>query len=165
MVRFTKEQINIRLYPDYILVEGYYVYKNPFLFPAAQGLSVPLPVDERHPAPVMVDVEQRSPEEKTVMTRYILGRYHFDLTFAPKEEIVLRVRYRQQAPDQDARYILRTTKPWMRPLQHGNYRIFLNGVKDVSSNYALTADGPGTLSFKRQDFMPQEDWQFSWEEL
>ena len=30
IVRFVEEQIDIRVFPDHIKVEGYYVYKNPF---------------------------------------------------------------------------------------------------------------------------------------
>jgi hypothetical protein len=163
LVRFPAEQIDIQVYPDFVRVEGSYVYTNPFPFPVIQGLSLPLPVDATHPMPVEITVERVAPRPHTLPLRFILGRYRFDLAFAARETIQIKAHYRQQAPGKQARYILTTTYPWCRPLEEGRYRLMARGVTILTSNYLLTASAPGVLHFERTAFMPQHDWQFSWE--
>lgn len=163
IVRFTEEQIDIHVYPDYIIVEGYYIYKNPFPFPVAQGFSIPFHIDKSHPMPVQISVKRLSPAQGHVPIIYLLGRHRFDLRFSTGEEVRIQVSYRQQAQKRDAMYILTTTKPWRRPLVYGIYKLYTEGVNITSSNYLLQSDEPGVFSFYSKDFMPREDWHFSWE--
>jgi hypothetical protein len=163
IARFTHEQIDIDVYPEYVLLKGYYYYRNPYPFPVTQGLSIPLPIDEKHPSPVQIFVEQLSPEKKEIPVRYILGLHRFEVRLPAREEICVKVEYYQRAPEKNARYILKTTQPWHQPLERGVYRLFAHNVKINTSNYAITrleSDGQG---FIKENFMPQEDWTFSWE--
>ena len=162
IVRFTEEQIDIRVYPDHVLMQGVYVYQNPFPFPVVQGLSVPFPVDKDHPTPVQLEARQLVPKPKHLETRYILGRHRFNLVFNAYEEIHIAVEYRQQAPERNARYLLTTTAPWKHPLQKGMYRLFPQDVNIIRSNYTLEAGDHENFIFQRQNFMPQDDWYFSW---
>ena len=165
IVRFPEEQIDIEVYPDHIWVKGIYAYKNPFPFPVVQGFSIPFPVDSDHPVPVLVSAEQLSPEKRPIPLRYILGKHRFDLTFKAKEKINVRVKYRQHSPIKNARYILITTKPWQRPLKQGRYRLFPKGVRITSSNYMLVPGKTKTFCFEKENFMPEYDWEFSWEAM
>jgi hypothetical protein len=162
-VRFPKEQIDIEVYPDHIWVKGTYVYRNPFPFPVIQGFSIPLPIDSSHPSPVMLSAGQLSPIKKRIPLRFLFGKHRFSLTFSPKEEIILIVRYRQHSPDRNASYILTTTKSWKRPLNVGIYRLIPEGVKIMSSNYPLQSKKSNIFLFQRNTFMPQTEWHFSWE--
>jgi len=165
IVRFPEEQIDIEVYPDYVWVKGIYVYKNPFPFPVVQGFSIPFPVDSDHPVPVLVSAQQLHPEKRPIPLRYIFGMHRFDLTFKAKEKIRVLVTYRQQTPKKNARYILITTKPWKRPLKQGLYRLFPKGVRITSSNYMLMPDKTKTFCFEKENFMPEYDWEFSWETM
>ena len=103
---------------------------------------------------------------RPVPLRYSLGRHRFELAFAANERIRVRLCYEQHCPDNDARYILRTTRAWRRPLHVGKYRLVPHGVNIVASNYALEPrpeTGRGALGFDREDFWPEQDWQFTWE--
>jgi hypothetical protein len=162
IVRFTDEQIDIRVYPDHVLMQGTYVYQNPFPFPVVQGLSVPFPIDSDHPTPIQHTARQLVPKRETLTTRYILGRHRFNLFFKAYEEIHLAVEYRQQAPKRNAKYLLSTTKPWKHPLRKGIYRLFPHEVIITRSNYDLGARDHDHFSFQRTNFMPQDDWYFSW---
>ena len=162
IVRFTEEQIDIRVYPDYVLMQGIYVYQNPFPFPVVQGLSVPFPVDEDHPTPVQLAARQLVPKQKNLETRYILGRHRFNLFFGAFEQIQILVEYRQQAPKKNAKYLLSTTTPWKHPLRKGMYRLFPQEVIITRSNYALEPGDHDNFRFQRKHFMPQDDWYFSW---
>lgn len=163
IVRFSEEQIDIHVHPNHIRVEGQYVYKNPFPFPVVQGFSIPLPIDQHHPRPVMVSAKLIRPSEKPVSVSYILGKYRFETAFRAGEELRIKVRYRQQTPIHDACYILTTTRPWRRALIQGTYRLIQRGVQVRSSNYALQPHNSGTLIFHKMNFMPDKDWHFTWE--
>lgn len=163
IVRFNEEQIDIHVHPDHVRVEAQYVYKNPLPFPVVQGFSIPLPVDQHHPRPVMVSAKVLSPKEKLLPVRYILEKYRFEMAFRANEEVCVKVHYRQQTRAHDAYYILTTTKPWRRPLIHGTYRLIQRGVQVRSSSYALQPHRSGALIFHKTNFMPEKDWHFTWE--
>lgn len=168
IVRFTEEQIDIDVYPDHVWVKGIYVYRNPFPFQVIQGFSIPLPIDSNHPSPVMLSVEQLSPIKKQIPLRFLCGKHRFNLTFSPKDEITLIVRYRQHSPHKNASYILTSTKSWKRPLEFGLYRLIPEGVKIISSSYPLESKKSsisGILFFQHDTFMPRTDWHFSWEAI
>lgn len=159
---FPSEEIDIQVYAAHVLVNGLYVYKNPFPFPITQGFSIPLPVDESHPEPLSLSAAVLTTQEEPVPLYFIFGKYRFTLTFRAKETIRLLVRYYQYAPSQDARYILTTTQAWKQPLHYGRYTLRLHNVRLVASNYPLRHDGSRCHVFERLDFMPQQDWRFSW---
>lgn len=162
IVRFEREQIEIQVRGRRVGVEGNYIYRNPWPFPVVQGFSIPLPVDAIHPLPLEVSVEELWPRPRRLSPRVILGVHRFDLPLGAREEVGVRVRYEQYTPSADARYLLTTTEPWHRPLTLGVYRLIPDGVEIVSSNYPLRPIDGRALGFDRKDFMPREDWAFSW---
>lgn len=160
-VRFMSERIDVHVYPDEVVVEGYYFYKNPFPFPVAQGFTVPFPVDKEHPMPMEVNIERMTPVKEEIRQRHLFGNTGFDAYFSAHEEAEVRVSYRQKAGGAKATYILTTTKPWGRPLESGVYTLYPHGTVIVSSNYPLDLPdkAPG---FHKTGFMPDKDWQFTW---
>ena len=134
IVHFVRERIDIAVYPEEVRVEGLYVYRNPWPFPVLQGLSIPLPVDAAHPMPTELTAARLAPDAGTVSLRSILGHDSFELRFHAHEEVHVIVRYRQYAPTKDARYLLTTTRPWRRPLEHAVYTLTPHGVALTGSN-------------------------------
>jgi hypothetical protein len=163
IVHFVRERIDIAVYPEEVRVEGLYVYRNPWPFPVAQAFSIPLPVDVSHPMPTELTAARLVPDAGPIPLRNLLGRESFELPFRAREEVQVIIQYRQYAPTRDARYLLTTTGPWRRPLDHAVYTLTLHDVGLARSNYALRSDTQGILGFERTGFMPQEDWQFQWE--
>lgn len=161
-VQFPREQIDIQVHDDHIEVSGLYVYHNPWPFPVRQGLSIPFAVDAQHAPPIRLSVHQVTPEEKTIPVRYWVGKHRFEVSLPGRSEISVRVGYYQYTPGGDARYLLTTTQPWRKPLDHGLYRLFPHGVVIKSSTYALTEIEPAISVFERSNFMPQKDWCFAW---
>jgi len=162
LARFDSEQITIHVFPEHVIVDGLYYYRNPYPFRIAQGMSIPFPTDERHPAPIEVQVEELSPDSREIPFRTMTGRPRFDLPIRAHETVCLRVHYFQRAPGGDARYILTTTQPWLRPLREGEYRLVADGVTELRSSYPLTPAQNGMAIFRRTEFMPSQDWSFSW---
>jgi hypothetical protein len=163
VVRFVRERIDIAVHPDEVRVVGQYVYRNPWPFPVTQGLSIPLPVDAAHPMPTELAAARIAPDAGPIPLRRILGQTVLEIGFGPREEVQVVVQYRQYAPTRNARYLLTTTRPWRRPLDHAVYTLTPHDVRLLRSSYALRPDAQGVLAFDRTDFMPPEDWEFQWE--
>jgi hypothetical protein len=164
IVDFTEERIDVHVYRHEIVVDGFYLYRNRLPFPVHQGLSIPFPVDERHPPPRKLRVRLLNAGQKEIGPLQFLGEQRITLRLDANGSCVVHVQYRQQAPDGDARYILLTTRQWRKPLEKADYRMYTHGVEIVSSNYELTRNRQGYLEFKRENFLPGEDWFFSWKE-
>ena len=164
-VNFTKERIDITVYGDHIKMRGIYVYENPFPFPIVQGYSIPLPVDPDNPEPVLLLVNLLSKGSRPIPISFILGEHRFSLTFKPLEKIKVQVQYQQEAPGENARYILTTTQPWKKPLTKGQYILHAENVEITSSNYAFEEEDSNMSCFTKYQFMPQYDWNFTWRAL
>lgn len=144
-------------------MKGYYYYRNPFPFSITQGLSIPLPVDANHPSPVDLSAEQLTPDKREIPIRYFWGVHRLEVRLAAYEEICVKVQYYQYASEQNARYILKTTQPWHQPLTYGTYRLIPHNVQIKFSNYPIKSLESDAQGFIKDNFMPQEDWTFSWE--
>lgn len=162
IVRFERERIDVALYPTEVQVVGWYVYRNPWPVSVSQGLAVPLPVDAGHPMPTELIVARGGPGASPLPVRSFLGRHTFEVRFQPGEELEVMVRYRQFAPRADARYLLTTTQPWRRPLEHGRYTLTLHDTELLTSNYALHRETATLYTFERTRFLPEADWRFAW---
>jgi hypothetical protein len=160
-VNFTSERIEVHVYPDEIVVEGFYTYENPFPFPVIQGFTIPFPVDEAHPHPIEVNVERMTPTHEMFKLRRLLGKTSFEAYFSAHGQSEVHVFYRQKVKNSKATYILTTTKPWGKPLEKGVYLLYSHGTVIETSNYPLDLTGK-TPGFCRTDFMPVQDWQFTW---
>ncbi len=161
LVHFTSEKIDVHVYSEEVRIDGHYFYRNPFPFPVMQGFSIPFPTDVDHPEPFAVQAERLSPAKETLMLRRIFGKTGFELYFSAHEEIEVTVTYRQKSRTGNATYILTTTRPWGKPLDHGVYTLSSHGAVIVTSNYPFNLDN-NVLGFYMSNFMPEKDWQFAW---
>ena len=162
IVRFPQEQIDIHVFPDHIRVRGVYVYENPFPFPVTQGFSIPFHRGPQYPPPVHIRAMLISPTVKPLSLLHALGKHRFELSFSPHQAVAVEVSYSQAAPARSGYYLLRTTKPWIRPLSAGTYRLILNGVDLVASNYPVSRVEDHVFAFSKENFMPEMDWQWKW---
>jgi hypothetical protein len=160
-VKFERERIDIDAYPDAVTIDGKYVYRNPWPICVVQALVVPVPTDALHAVPSKIEVTDHNEDlpsfasgsEKAVL-----------VAFSPFQRKVVRVRYRQVRGTENATYILKTTKPWRRPLDFAEYTLTEHGTELVASNYALARQSQ-TYFWERSRFMPDEDWHFAWRKL
>jgi hypothetical protein len=105
IVRFPQEQIDIHVYPAHVVVEAWYVYRNPFPFPVVQGYVLPLPAGPRLPMPTDVWAKRVDAEDE-IPLRLFRGTHRFTLAFAARATVTVYAVYCQPTPDQSAWYII-----------------------------------------------------------
>ena len=167
-VRFDRERIEVWAFDRQTQVTGLYHYVNRSPLPLSFSFGLPFPVDRDHPPPAAFFVSEVHADGtlcKEIATRDYHGETTFRLWFWPSQDKWIRVDYLQKTAVPQARYILLTTRQWRAPLDRGDYLLHLcQGCDLVSSNYPVSRV-PGTqnnYAFFRTDFLPSEDWQFSW---
>jgi len=168
-VRFDREKIEIDVTGAEIHVQGLYHYQNRLPLPVTFSLGLPFPVDTAHPAPASYSVTEIASDGSSIreiLTRKYHGDVVFRLFFWPRREKWIRVDYLQQAALPNGRYILLTTRKWDRPLERGEYVLRLGDPSELAgSNYSLRKSLDGAVmrySFEKENFLPSEDWVFSW---
>ena len=157
MARFPAEVITIDLEPSRLLVDGRYVYENPLPFPIRQGFVVPMP-SGFEPTDLLL-----TRDGKPLALRHLMGQHRFELRFASRERVEIRLRYRQYAPGRNATYLLTTTQRWGRPLRSGVYRLRPNAARFIASSLPLQKKDGGMLVCERRNFLPKDEWRLSWE--
>jgi hypothetical protein len=170
-VRFDRERIEIRVEPDRIIVTGLYHYVNPSRLPAVLSLRVPFPADDEHPSPGVYALSEASADGRVLKQIRSVdrdGKVSFRLIFRPGEGKWVRLSYVQPTRVPNGRYILKTTHAWRRPLAQGEYVIRLpRGLELASSNYPVALTPPAgpwrVYGFSATDFLPDRDWEFSWD--
>ncbi len=160
-VRFDSERIFVYVHPTHIVVVGEYDYRNVLPLPVGQALACPFKTDKTHPLPEVCVVEDLS-SEKPLVSYDLPASRGFLVPFFPFEKKTIRVTYSQRCGVPSGQYILLTTHPWGNSLKYGMYRMIECDTKIVGSNYALSSNNSGLLSFERSDFMPDRDWAFRW---
>lgn len=168
-VRFDRERIDVWAAPGQIQVVGLYHYRNSAPVPTLLTLGVPFPIDAEHPRPQTVLLEEVGLDgraSRSIETRRSGDELRFRLFFRAREEKSVRLMYVQPARVPRGTYILRTTRAWRRPLEHGEYELHLSPrLQFHHSNYAVTASSADSYSFTRTDFYPDADWRFAWREV
>ncbi len=171
-VRFDRERIEIRLEPDRIIVTGLYHYENSLQLPTVLSLRVPFPLDCEHPAPAIYTLSEASADGRVLRQIQDVndnGKILFRLLFRPGEKKWVRLTYVQPTRVSSGRYILKTTQAWHRVLARGEYVLRL--PREMTLNYSnfpvapIPSAGPWkTYGFSAINFLPDRDWEFSWNE-
>ena len=168
-IRFDREKIEVYAANGHIRVSGLYHYRNRFPLPAALSLGLPFPTDATHAVPSAYSVTEIASDGSAIgeiPTGEYQGSVVFRLFFLPSHEKWIRIDYLQNVAVANGRYLLRTTRAWKRPLAEGEYVLHLDRAAELfASNYfleKLPSRGESRYSFTRTDFLPEEDWIFSW---
>jgi hypothetical protein len=162
-VIFVEEEVAVSVFPDRIEVRGDYYFENPRPFPALQLIGYPYPVDENHPVPSSVRAELLAPNAHPLSVWNAFDQTFLVLWVGARARKSIRIEYTQEAKTPDAVYILTTTKDWPRPLEKAVLRLEPQGVDITHSSLPLTKNADHTLEYRSEDFLPTNDWGFSWD--
>jgi hypothetical protein len=170
-VRFERERIQVQVGRGAVRISGLYEYRNRSWLPAVLTLGVPFPADQAHPAPAFPLLTEAVDGGGPVLIPYTSrgGEVRFRLFFRPQEVKRVRLEYEQPARLPNGRYLLTTTRAWRRPIEDASFTLLLPRCYALAaSNYPLTAlsapGGRAAFSFSRDQFYPDRDWEFAWEE-
>jgi hypothetical protein len=165
LVRFHSEQIQVTVDPERITVVGVYRLWNTMPFPVSQRFFYPTPSGGGL-EPVDHLVLERLPlnpdEQGDILTPRTAGNEPYYHVIVPGRKMLeVRASYSQNHGGNHGRYILTTTGSWVRPLRRARFELELDSVDLIHSNYELSENKKGALTFQRVDFMPEEDWIFT----
>lgn len=160
-VYFDSECIDIDVHPKSVSVTCLYNYRNPWPVPVVQCMAFPVPVDRFHPKPLSVTAEEVKSKARLAV-RESSGEKAMSVFFKPFERKTVVARYEQRCEIPTARYILLSTRAWGAPLQQGMYTLTEHGARITSSNYPIESTRGMVHAFERHNFMPNQDWEFTW---
>ena len=122
-------------------------------------MKYPFPIDEYHKYPELIEVKGKNFEK-------VKDGVMFFMSLRPSQEETLEVVYRQKLKDEKARYILKTTKKWNRPLQRADFYIEFPESLNFKVNYepdSIKKSGRKRVIYiHRENFMPEEDLWMEW---
>ncbi|MEO0116733.1 MAG: hypothetical protein ABIK97_04215 [candidate division WOR-3 bacterium] len=89
------------------------------------------------------------------------------ISFLPQEEKSFFVYYEQRLFDKKARYIVKTTQKWQRPLKLANFLIELpESLSSYKISYPVDSTkregGEMKVYFTKKNFFPKEDIIITW---
>ena len=161
VARFQAETIRITVEPEGYTVDGWYTYANPLPIPWVQGLVVPTASGEGLEAPASVAASLTRPWGEDLHVLWLLGRPRLQVPIPAREAVEIRITFHQQAPARRGTYLLKTTRPWGRPIEEAAFFLVPRCTRILGSSLDLEAvTGSG---YRIRDFFPDTDWTFTWE--
>jgi len=160
-VEFFKEKIKISCDDEEIRVEATYYLRNLSNGILFMTIKYPFPVDEHHPFPYQIKVENyRFWKDKS--------NIYWKMRLQPKEEKSIKILYKQRVYNKSATYIVSTTQYWGRPIEKADFVISVPiDWKKVKISYPtdkLEIRGNRKLYLIAQEkFFPTKEIVISWE--
>ncbi len=167
-IRFVREEVTLAVGRDHAEVHGAYVFANPGDRPVTITLFYPIPRGHGlGPAEFCLAWEVRDGQRRPLPLASNGDRYLFGLALPPRSEATVEVHYRQPLSAPRARYILRTTWLWLRPLEESILHVVADGELGViETNYAMefqaAADGRSRFRMVRQNWLSLADLEAQW---
>ncbi|MFP4471885.1 MAG: hypothetical protein ACLFPE_14470 [Bacteroidales bacterium] len=164
-VEFFREDLEFRLRVDEFSVNGLYYFRNPAAHPVKQVLFYPFPDEALYGKVSEVFATQLPDSASCFISRTTTGAM-IRLEIPPKYEKVLRIGYTQHPPGNFAKYIITTTQNWEKPFELANYVLIVPDDLEIKS-FSIPPDdfvdqkNATIYSWKRKDFMPQVDFEFT----
>lgn len=169
-VRFYREYVTVEPSQGSTRVSALYYFRNDSDKRVRQGIQYPFPVDRFHLYPRVVRVWEKNGDDLRPMgfvhrDRHVLWRMDLE----PREEVVVRVDYRQEIRRPRAVYIVTTTQEWKRPIEVAEFEFRIPaGLDSVRLSFEpdrREVEGDTIVYYVRyDDFMPDEDLTVTWKE-
>jgi hypothetical protein len=166
---FYKENITMKIGESHFYVSGNYYLRGDSS--AKHLLMYPFPVDSAFYGDVdSIYVFDLSAGQAIDFEKKTQRMIVFPIHFGFGNEITLLISYRQQLLDNQAEYILETTKTWRKPLARADFQLIVpNGIEVTGFSYPPDGSTPGdreTLFYwTKSDFMPEYNMIFEFRNL
>ena len=166
-VEFTSENVSIDLHPDNAQVRGTYTFSNPGNKEKIVKINYPFVINEQIGIPTSIVVQTE--DGQTIDYNVQDNAVKFELSVPPQSSRNLSISFTQPCYDGGFTYILTTTQSWGKPLVSAVFTVNVdNTVSEFQSNYTLEqvdkTDTFTSYSYQTENFNPDQDMQFSWNE-
>jgi hypothetical protein len=168
-VRFYREYVTVEPSATRTTVTALYYFRNDSDESSTVGISYPFPVDRHHLYPFQTKVwEERQGSFEPL--GFVRGEtdVKWTMSFTPREEKLIKVRYVQEIRTRRAIYIVTTTKLWERPIEIAEFEFRIpasfGGVLLSFTPDRTESRGDTVVYYRRfTEFFPDEDLTVSWD--
>jgi hypothetical protein len=127
-------------------------------------LFYPFPDTEKYGGVTNLHIRIKGDTNSQVATVSAYGAL-FKLALGANEEAVYVIGYVQKLETEETRYIITTTRLWGQALEQADYRLELDGDRNIGQfsimpDSVATSGKSKTYYWKRKNFMPEEDFIF-----
>ncbi len=160
-IRFLNEEIKITVDSGRVSVSGTYYFKNLSNQPKTAKIFYPFPIDEFHYYPDLILVSGLDYCKNDSGISFIMK-------FKPLAIESLAIFYEQKLKNNQARYILTTTKNWKHPIQEARFIVTLP-ENDSINQLSYPPDSSNKKEHRiyyyitKKNFMPENDLIVSWQ--
>ncbi len=167
-VSFDREYVVVRPSDGRTRVRGDYYFRNTTDDTLSATMSYPFPVDTYHGVPLKIRAWAYEGDEPRIIGFINEGdAIRWSMNFGPREERRIRVEYVQMTSRNRARYIVKTTRQWGKPIELAEFEFRVPGsLGDVSLSFKpdrVETLGDTTVYYmKRTSFMPDSDLEVRW---
>ncbi len=168
-VRFYREYVTVEPSATRTAVTALYYFRNDSDESSTVGIIYPFPVDRNHLYPFQTKVwEERRDSFEPI--GFVRGEtdVRWTMSFTPREEKLIKVRYVQEISSNRAIYIVTTTKLWERPIEVAEFEFRIpasfEGVMLSFTPDRTESHGDTIVHYRRYtDFFPDENLTVSWD--
>jgi hypothetical protein len=168
-VRFYREYVTVEPSATRTTVTALYYFRNDSDESTTVGILYPFPIDRNHLYPFQTKVwEERHGCFEPIGFVRAETDVKWTMSFTPREEKLIKVRYVQEIRKHRAIYIVTTTKLWEQPIEIAEFEfripVSFEGVELSFIPDRTESHGDTVVHYKRYtDFFPDEDLTVSWD--
>lgn len=164
-IQFFGEDLHFKYSGKLFEVEGLYYFRNLTGKEIRQVLFYPFPDTEKYGEISYITVYPENDTTSMLATQSEKGSL-FKLMIPPEGEVAYRIAYGQKVEDGKARYIITTTQQWAQPFEFAKYDLTFPETLVIRS-VSIPPDSIDRVNsniiyrWEREDFMPEEDFEFN----
>jgi len=165
-LNFFREDINFVIDREYLHVEGYYWFAN--TSDKNMEMRIYFPVGDNNDRVLfdsanVFEMPQGIPQ--IILDKTSPG-FHFEVNIKAGDTAIYKIKYRQKIMNDTAKYILRSTQTWNKPLDNAVYKLIVKDDLPIK-NFSYKPDkiyhinDENIYYWERKNFMPEYDMIFS----
>ncbi len=169
--QFYHEKLDFSISQNEFKLDGLYMFRNTSDDTVRSFLLYPFPQTPGLGEVTMVDVNPVYPQfEEKALAGFNQKAARFRVLIYPHDTAVVRVIYKQTAPNKKAEYILTSTQAWNRPLEQADFTLTIpfDTIIDSLSYDAdslLFSKGKVIYKWNLTDFMPEHNFFVSYKKI
>ncbi len=165
-LEFIQEELEFKLDQDWFKVNGNYWFSNNTGNVVIRQLFFPIPADSLNaPAErVKLKLKDPLPGQKVKILSVSQQGFWFELSLPAQTIAECHISYRQKLKGNSARYVLRSTQSWGKPLELAKYTLITSNKLQVlkltlSDPEISVRGGRRCFRWEYQNYLPDTDFE------